>query len=136
MEAYQTKAKKLPGTSYREIESAARKIYNVERKRTKRNAYVRSSYFKNDKIFLTRFWNHISEKRQRDRKRRLKYFPCALDLVRHAKVEPVTKENPNKRHELLHRFAGVTANKEVFFVQITEDKKSGRKYLISVFPAG
>ncbi|MBW3569057.1 hypothetical protein KY385_02915 [Candidatus Parcubacteria bacterium] len=136
MKAYQAKNQKLPGTSYREIEPRARHLYNIERKRTKRNAYIRSAFFKNDKIFLTRFWNHLSQKRQRDRKRRLKYFPCGLELVRHSRIEPVSKENPNKRSEILHRFVGITPDKEIFFVQIIEDKKSGNKYLISIFPAG
>lgn len=135
MEAYQTKTKKLAGTSYKEIETNARYLYNVERKRTMRNAYIRAAYFKNDKIFLTRFWNHISEKRRRDRKRRLKYFPCALELVRHSKIVPVSKENVDKRHEILHRFIGITPDQEVFFVQIVEDKRTDNKYLISIFPA-
>ena len=136
MKAFQTKINKLSGTSYNEIEPVARKLYNTERKRSKRNAYIRSVYFKNEKVFLTHFWNHLALKRQRDRKRRLKYFPCALDLIRHTRIEPVTKINPNKRNEILHRFAGITPNKEIFFVQITEDKKSGNKYFTSVFPAG
>lgn len=45
MKAYQTKTKKLAGTSYGEIESKARYLYNIERKRTMRNAYIKSAYW-------------------------------------------------------------------------------------------
>jgi hypothetical protein len=136
MQAYQVKAKKLTGSSYAELEPKARRLYRIEQHRTKRTPYIRSAYFKKDKVFLTHFWNHMAQKRQRDRKRRLRYLPCAIDLIRHSHVEPVSKENPNKRTVILHRFAGITENKEVFYVQITEDKKTGNKYLVSVFPAG
>ena len=36
--------------------------------------------------------------------------------------------------EILHRFAGLTKNRELFYVQIKEDKRSGRKYFMSCFP--
>lgn len=136
MKAYRTSTQKITGTSYSEIEPRARYLFNIERKRTKRNPYIRSAYFKKDKVFLTHFWNHLSQKRQRDRKRRLQYFACALDLIRHSRVEPVTKENPNKSGELLHRFAGITEDNEIFYVQVTENKSTGNKYFISVFPSG
>lgn len=68
--------------------------------------------------------------------RRLKYFSAALELIQHSRFEPKSKENPNKPGEILHRFAGSTKGKELFFVQIKEDKQTGQKYFISVFPAG
>jgi len=66
--------------------------------------------------------------------RRLKFLPCAIELIRHSVFEPTSKENPNKSSEILHRFMGMTSEKEVFFVQIKEDKRSGKKWFISVFP--
>ena len=48
--------------------------------------------------------------------------------------EPDTKPNPNGKHELVHRFAGITADGELFYVQIKEDKRSDNKYFMSVFP--
>ena len=48
----------------------------------------------------------------------------------------IYKQITNKSGEILHRFAGSTKEKELFFVQIKEDKKTGQKYLISIFPAG
>ena len=35
---------------------------------------------------------------------------------------------------MLHRFAGITADNHLFYVQIKEDKRKGQKWLISVFP--
>lgn len=68
--------------------------------------------------------------------RRLKYFPCAIELIQKSRFEPESKENPNKRTEILHRFTGVTKENDIFFVQIKEDKRTGQKWLISVFPLG
>ena len=47
----------------------------------------------------------------------------------------MSKENPNRRSEIVHRFAGITAEKDLFFVQIKEEKRTGQKWLMSVFPA-
>ena len=134
MKAYQTKIKKLTGTSYEEVMKKARHLYHIEERRTKRQAYVRSAYFKKDKVFLNQFWSHLSQKRQRDRKRRLYYYSCAIDLIRHSRIKPVAKPNPNKPSEIVHRFVGITREKEVFFVQIAENKKTANKYFMSVFP--
>jgi len=48
--------------------------------------------------------------------------------------EPVSKENPNNPSEILHRFAGITKENELFFVQIKEDKKTGKKRFMSAYP--
>lgn len=48
--------------------------------------------------------------------------------------EPKSKENPNEPSEILHRFAGTTKEKDLFYVHIKEDKRTGQKYLISIFP--
>lgn len=134
MKVYQTKVKRLAGTDYREIHSKALVIYKQIKNKTKRKPYIRSSYFKSDKIFLDYFWRHLWEKNWRDRVRRLKYYPCALDLIKNSKAEPVSKQNPNKPTEILHRFAGLTRDKELFFIQIKEDKKTNQKFLMSIFP--
>lgn len=134
MKIYQTKEKKLSGTDYKEIHSKAIILYKQIKSKTKRKPYVRSAYFKNDKVFLEYFWQHIWQKNWRDRNRRLKYFLCALDLIKNSRMEPLSKQNPNKTGEILHRFAGVTKDKDLFFVQISENKRSGQKLFMSVFP--
>ena len=134
MKVYQTKASKLSGSEYSEVYPKALSIYKKLKKQSKRRPYIRSPYFDKDKIFLDYFWEHLHHKVWRDRVRRLKYYPAALDLIEHSKVEPHSKENPNKTREILHRFAGLTSEKDLFFVQIKEDKKTNQKFFISVFP--
>ena len=93
-----------------------------------------SLYFKKGKVFLGLFWEHLNQKNWRDRLRRLKFFPCAVDLIRNSKFEPSSKQNPNNPSELLHRFTGVSKDGELFYAQIKEDKKSDQKWFLSVFP--
>lgn len=66
----------------------------------------------------------------------MKYFHNAIELIQNSRFEPESKQNPNKPSEILHRFAGVTSEDDLFFVQIKEDKRSGEKFLISIFPIG
>lgn len=134
MTLYTTKIKKLSGTNYSEVLPQAKVIYkNIEAK-TKRRPYVRSAYFKGEKIFLDFFWNHLFEKNLSDRTRRLKYYACALDLMINSHIEPVSRINPNKSSETLFRFSGITQNKELFVVQIKKDNKTGQKSFMSIFP--
>lgn len=134
MKTYKTKSIILAGTSYKEISKKAFGLYNGIRRKTKRRPYVRSAYFKKDKIFLGLFWTHIYNKNYWDQMRRMKFFGCALELIQNSRFEPTSKENPNKPTEILHRFAGVTKNNDLFFVQIKEDKRTSEKWLVSVFP--
>ena len=134
MKTYKTKSIILAGTSYKEISKKAFGLYNQIRRKTKRRPYVRSAYFKKDKIFLSLFWTHIYNKNYWDQMRRMKFFGCALELIQNSRFEPTSKENPNKPTEILHRFAGVTKNNDLFFVQIKEDKRTSEKWLVSVFP--
>lgn len=137
MRFYQTKAGKIPGTDFHEVHKKAFDLYEQIRRRTKRRAYIRSIYFKKDKIFLALFWEHLWDKHKwQDRMRRLKFYAAALELIQNSRSEPKSKENPNKPGEMLHRFAGSSKEKELFYVQIKEDKSTGQKYFISVFPAG
>ena len=135
MKVYQTKSSKLSGSDFHEVRKQAEAIYARIRNRTKRRPYIRSVYFKKDKIFLALFWQHLFDKENwKDRVRRLKYFPPALELIRYTKIDPTSKENPNKSGEILHRFIGQTCDKENFIVQIKEEKRNSQKYLISVYP--
>lgn len=135
MEFYQTKSKQLTGTNFKEVKKKALIIYQKERNRSKRKAYLRSAYFRKEKIFLDLFWSHLYEKKNfTNLMRRIKLYPCALELIRHSNIKPTSKINPNKSSEILHRFQGITSNKEIFFVQIKENKNTKSKWLISVFP--
>jgi len=134
MIAYQTKVKKIGATRYKEIWKKVRIYWSKVKRRTKRKPYVRSAYFNKQKIFFDFFWIHLSQKSPKQRRKRLQYFPCAVDLIKQSKNKPASKINPNKSTEILHRFAGLTKNKELFFVQIKENIKTDRKQLMSIFP--
>lgn len=134
MIVYQTKKEKLTGTSFKEPWRKAQIVYSSIKRRTKRKPYIRSVYFRRQKIFFDLFWVHLAQKAHSVRVKRLRFFPCAFDLIRNCRNKPVSKINPNKRTEILHRFAGMTRDKELFFVQIKEEIKTDRKYLMSIFP--
>ena len=133
--AYRTKSKKLTGSNYGEVHKKAFSIFIQIKKKSKRRVYIRSAYFKNDKIFLSLFWHHLADKfSHKEKLRRIKFYPCALELIRGSTFNPESKENVDRKSELLHRFTGITSEDEIFFVQIKEDKKNDQKYLISIFP--
>ncbi|MEK7065326.1 MAG: hypothetical protein AAB963_02680 [Patescibacteria group bacterium] len=135
MQIYKTKARRLPGTHWHQVMKKAFGQYKEIKRKTKRRPYIRSAYFNKEKVFLELFWNHLREKVNiKDRTRRLKYFPCAIELIENNRYQPTSRENPNRRDEILHRFMGSTPNDEVFFVQIKEERKNGQKWLISIFP--
>lgn len=135
MAEYKTKAKPLSGTNYHEIRKKALDFYQQIKNKTKRKPYVRSAYFKKEKVFLDLFWAHVFHKNYWDQTRRMKYLPCAIELIQKSRLKPISdKLNPNKSTERLYRFAGIAANGDKFRVQIKESRNSGKKYLISVFP--
>jgi hypothetical protein len=134
MDPYCTLVPKLTGTDFHEIRRKAFAIYRTIAAKTKRKPYIRSAYFGHEKIFLAFFWDHLFDLSARNRVRRLKFYPCALDLVAHSKSKPTVKINPNNLSEKLSRFIGITRNNERFAVQIKEDLKRKEKHLISIFP--
>jgi|SRR3989344_1332176 len=134
MKVYKSKLRKLTGSEYSEVYPKAFAIYRNLKRKTKRRPYIRSAYFNNEKVFLDYFWEHLHQKVWRDKVRRLKFYQVALDLIENSKAEPTSKQNPNKSSEILHRFAGITIDQELFFVQIKENKKTDQKFLLSMFP--
>lgn len=134
MKEYKTKEKIISGTSFTEINRVAKTIFRKITAKTKRTPYVRSKYFNKEKIFLTIFWRHLYEKSEKDRVRRLRYYHCAIDTLINSNIDPETRENFAKKDELLHRFYGVTKNKEQFVAQVKENKRTKRKDFISVYP--
>ena len=134
MKVFQSKFKALSGTDYKEIYTKAKAIFLKIKKRSKRKPYVRSAYFRNSKIFIDYFWEHLHQKNQADRLRRLRFYACALELIQKTRLPPIIKGHVNKPHHSMHRFYGKTPNNEVFVVQILEDIKTDKKYFLSVFP--
>lgn len=134
MDSFKTKKKKISGTSFKEVNKTAQLIYKQIRLKSKRTPYIRSKYFKNEKVFLTIFWKHLFDKNEKDRTRRLKLYECALDLIKNSTRNPETRENFQKKDELLHRFHGAITSGDKFVVQIKENKRTKRKDFISVYP--
>lgn len=131
---YRCKTKPFGGTQYVQIAPQARVAFKVHQKRTKRRPYIRSVYFNKEKIFFDFFWQHMSQKSLPDRARRLKYFSCALELLRECHHDPETFIDSAQSHIIRHRFVGIAPDGVEFFVQVKEDKRTNRKQLISIFP--
>ena len=134
MKVYKTKRKKFSATNYKEAHKKANNFYKELKRKSKRRPYIKSAYFNKDKIFIEDFWIHLRQKNVHDRTRRLQYFACAVELIQNSKQEPESKQNVDRKTEILHRFAGVTKDDYLFFVQISENKKTDQKRLMSIFP--
>lgn len=135
MNTYRVKVGPITGTSYREIHKNARRLYGQIILSTKRKPYIRSAYFKKDKVFLDIFWSHLNEKNRWDRLRRMRLLSCAIELIKKSRLEPISYSNPNKPSEILYRFSGINPSNELFIVQVKENKTTKKKWFISVFPA-
>ncbi len=127
---FHSRKTQIPGSSYNEVVARARKEFNTIRQRTKRQPYVRSKYFKNDKIFMTVFWDHLMQKHPKTRRKRLKFYSAAVDLLRNSTNEP---EGIIDKGNVLFRFYGVTKDGKSFCVQVKHDKRTNRKDFMSVF---
>jgi|SRR5579859_3608263 len=132
MQAWKVKAPIIPGKSYKSVNKIARALFHEVERKTKRKAYIRSKYFDKQKVFLSFFWDHLAGKRPRDRTRRLKYFGCALEVIRDSQFDPDVATNPNNKLETFYRFHGQAAE-NMFVVQIKKDKSEALEFM-SVFP--
>ena len=131
MKYFQSKYLILPGTSLDEVTRVARReFHKIQNRNPKRQVYVRSRYFKRDKVFIRLFWDHLAQKNPTERTARLRFYLGAIDLLRNTVVEPEIKIRDS---DLLYRFAGVLRSGEKFNVQVKMDRKSGRKDFMSVF---
>lgn len=127
---YQCKSKPIPGRDYGDINRTARKIYNKIKNNTKRRPYLKSAYFKGDKVFFENFWPHLAQKNLKERKKRLKLFECGIELVQNSIKFPL--HQIKIKDVILYRFIGKVGN-EYFGVQIKEDLKKDQKFLMSIF---
>ncbi|PIQ78518.1 hypothetical protein COV81_04680 [Candidatus Peregrinibacteria bacterium CG11_big_fil_rev_8_21_14_0_20_41_10] len=134
MKVYQTSTKPFTGTKYIDVYKKAFSLYRQIKANTKRRPYIRSAYFRNEKIFLGLFWQHLNQKNWKDRTRRLKFYPCGIELIKNSKNTPISKDDPSNSNHILHRFGGITLADEFFYVQIKESKITDQKFLISIFP--
>lgn len=129
-ERYKTTARAFTGSSDKELYHKARAAYNDVVKSNRRMAYVRSRYFKKEKVFLDLFWTHLKQKNRRERRRRIALYACALELIQETRLAP-TVFYRNK--EQLFRFYGESRDGTYFVVQIRRNVEN-QKYFMSVFP--
>ena len=132
--AYQCKTHVLAGRKYTEVMPQARKIFRSLQQKTKRRPYVRSTYFRKDKVFFDQFWTHMNAKSIPDRTRRLRYLPCTLELLRETRNNPLTFIDSNQPETMKHQFLGKSPDCKKFVVVISEHRSSGRKQLLSMYP--
>ena len=76
------------------------------------------------------FWKHLNEKLPSDRKRRVSFLKCAIELLMKSPFEPEVYIVNNVEY---FRFYGKTKSGEKFAVQVMKDKKDNR-YFMSCFP--
>lgn len=134
MKAYRSKYDVLAGTDYSEVTKNARKEYMKVQHLTKRQPYVRSSYFGKDEVFINIFWNHLAQKRKGEQIVRAKLLLAAFDLLRNTTYDSVNVFDSTNPQIILHRFAGETKSGIKFCVQVKQNKRTGRKDFMSVFP--
>lgn len=135
MKTYKSRLGLVPGTSYSEVINFVRREYHTIQKRTPlRQAYVRSVYFRKDKIFVNQYFEHLKQKNAADRLRRLRFFSAAIDTIRNCPEAPIAMQNPNKADETLYRYSAETKDGKRFAVQIRENKVTRRKDFVSAFP--
>lgn len=129
---FTVKTSPLFSTNYSKIKKQALLIIKDIESRTKRRPYIRSRYFHNQKVFTNLFLSHLFKKNYADRKRRLKFLPCAIELIEKSTIQPDIRRE-RITHDNLYRFYGKTKGNLKFAVQIKESSRNN-KYLISVFP--
>jgi hypothetical protein len=127
---YKSRYSKLTGVNENELWHKARLVYGATVKSKRRKPYVRSKYFKNEKVFLDMFWSHTNSKKPKVRRARLMFYQCGLDLIHNTTYKP--KEDYIKGN-LCYKFWGYSRDNEEFCVQIKQESKGG-KWLMSVFP--
>ncbi len=129
------KTSKIKGTDYPEVYKKAYNFYKIIKKNcNKRRPHVRSKYFMNQKVFLELFWVHLHQKNTGERQRRVAFLPAAVEFILNSVDKPSMVALSSKSSEIFYRFRAEASNGEVFFIQIKEHKKSGQKWLMSIFP--
>lgn len=125
----------LPGTEWSEIIKPLEQTYRKIKRGGRRRPYIRSKYFDKQKIFTGIFWAHLFEKENfRDKIRRIKLFPAAIDLLQNSRIKPTSQINSKRQNEMLHRFYGITRDGIKFCVQVKESVSTHEKNLLSIFP--
>jgi hypothetical protein len=125
---FQSKQSKLYSTVYSRIYNYTKSYYESLIQNPRRKPYVRSKYF-DGKVFLDEFWTQIFRRNLADRRRRLAFYVCAIDLIQNSRNEPEVKYEMGKE---LYELYGIAKNGEKFAVHLRKSKKN--IYFMSCFP--
>ena len=90
MASYQSKTKIIAGSNYGEVMRNTFSVYDKIKKQTKRRPYVRSAYFKKEKIFLDYFREHLFQKSPKERIKRMRFFSATVEMIKYSRIEPVS----------------------------------------------
>lgn len=135
MQIYSSKYSQLSGTDKEEIIRLAwREYHKIQKLTPRRTPYVRSKYFTKDKVFVNTFWEHLNQKIQPERIRRLKFYTCAIDLLRNNTHAPEITPSTTDKNITLYRFYGRARDNQLFCVQVKANLRNNRKEFMSVFP--
>lgn len=93
---YKTKLSKISGTNLKEINKNVRRIYKKLIVNAKRKPFICSAYFKKEKIFFDYFWDHLKQKGQKARFKRLQFFEAAVELIKNSKAAPAIDRRSDK----------------------------------------
>jgi hypothetical protein len=129
---FKIKTRPIPGTNLKEVTKKMMLAFHDIEKRTKRRPSIKCKVLGNDKIFIGEYIAHQGQKMRIDKLRRLKFFPCAIDLIKNTTEKPT--EKVLRSGEVLYRLYGIAGNGQKFIVQISQNPKTGNKRLMSSFP--
>ena len=125
---FKSKHSKLYSTVYSRVFCSARLYYESLIQNPRRKPYVKSKFF-DKKVFLDEFWTQILRRNLADRRRRLSFYICAIDLIQNTRCEPVIKYEVGKE---FYEFYGIAKNGEKFVVHMRRSKEN--IYFMSCFP--
>jgi hypothetical protein len=126
---YHSVKSKLYSSVYARVHHQAMAHYESLINNPRRKPCVRSKYFDNKKVFLDEFWTQILRRNFADRRRRLAFYVCAIDLIKNTRCEPEIKHESGKK---FYEFYGVAKNGEKFVVHLRQSKDN--IYMVSCFP--
>ena len=125
---YKSRESKLYSTVYLRVYRQTKVFYESLIGNSHRKPFVKSKYF-DTKVFLDEFWAVILRRNLADRRLRLAFYLCAIDLIRNSKCAPHEKYDSGRT---LYEFYGIAKNGERFVVHIRRGKNG--LYFMSCFP--
>jgi hypothetical protein len=132
MRYFKIKTRPITGTNLKEVTKKSMSIFHDIEKQTRRRPSVKCQVLGGNKVFIGEYLAHQNQKMRLDKLRRLKFFPCAIDLIENTTEKPT--EKTLRSGETLYRLYGIAGNGQRFVVQISKNPKTDNRRLMSSFP--